>query len=342
MSLAFRESESKVVYPCEWMGYKLPICDHNGDVFESTDDEVEVSYVIMGVEASSNVWLHHMGVGVSKIVEMVDGIKVAFYLKSPEKVGVMKKEYLTLVCGLNDDGSKDMKEMETKDNEFVVVYKSGSFYYTPIIVEETKGDKHMFVRVELKRGVPASECKEVYGRKVVTINGECVELCMENRCYCMVCCDGWQGAPGLIEVNGNGTMMSACSKCCKEIEKGNKPWKMGVASLGKVLEKVESSLEEASSIVESLLSESSDDETWFDYGNEKMVMGQMKSFYQDSIRIDSKVDGVLKVMSKKRMLTESEIADMKKQCSKAEKNSAEIKISLDSFQEGFDEYKAKR
>ena len=321
------------------MGYKLPICDHNGDVFESTDDEVEVSYVIMGVEASSNVWLHHTGVGASKIVEMVDGIKVSFYLKSPEKVGVMKKEYLTLVCGLNDDGSKDMKEMDTKDNEFVVVYKSGSFYYTPIIVEETKGDKHMFVRVELKRGVPASECKEVFGRKVVTINGECVELYMENRCYCMVCCDGWQGAPGLIEVNGNGTMMSACSKCCKEIEKGNKPWKMGVTSLCKVLYKVESSLDEASSIVESLVSE---DEPVFDYGNDKMVMGNMKSFYQDTIRNDRKVDGVLKEMSKKRLLTESEINKMKKQCSKAEKNSAEIKSFLHSFQEGFDEYKAKR
>ena len=325
MSLAFRESESKVVSPCEWMGYKLPICDHNGDVFESTDDEIEVSYVIMGVEASSNVWLHHTGVGVSKIVEMVEGMKISFYLKSPEKVGVMKKEYLTLVCGLNDDGSKDMKEMDTKDNEFVVVYKSGSFYYTPIIVEETKGDKHMFARVELKHGVPASECKEVFGRKVVTINGECVELCMENRCYCMVCCDGWEGAPGLIEVNGNGTMMSACSKCCKEIEKGNKPWKMGVASLGKVDESL-----------------SSEDEAWFDFSNEKMVMGQMKSFYQDTIRNDRKVDGLLEKISKKRQLTEGEIHDMKKQCSKAENNSAEIKSSLYAFQDAFDEYKAKR
>ena len=323
------------------------MAEDNAELFESTEASIEISYVPMEVPASTNTWLRHTGVGADKIVEMVEGVTVAFNLKHPLKVGVMKKEYLMLVCGLKEDGSMSMKEMETGENEFVVVYKSverGSFYYTPILVDDKMGDKHAFARVELKGSVPASECKEVFGRKVVTINGECVELCMES-CYCMVCCDGWKGAPGLIEVNGNGTMMSACSKCCKEIEKGNKPWKMGVASLCKferVLEKVESSLEEASCMVESLLDSEEDDEPYFDYGNEKMVMGQMKSFYQDTIRVDHKVDKVLKVISKKRRLTEDEISDMKKQCSKAQKKSAEIKVSLDSFHEGFEVYKAKR
>ena len=291
------------------------------------------SYVGIDVPEDFTTVLYHTGVGRECATERIKiKIRMAWYLKNPNKYCVIRKEYVSLMVGMKS-GCVDTEGME--GDGFIVLYTNleMSGYFTPVILDDGDGCvSHAFVKVQLNDDVPEGEMLESRERKVVCILNEFVELYTKNPKYCMICCNEFTCAPSSLFVNGGVCKMSSCTSCCSDVGRGRKPWQVSEGNLD-VLATVASCAPAAFVDGES--------DSIFDYGNTRSIYGQKKKIYQDSVWASRDNVKIETQLAKKRSLSEKEIENLKKQCRENSRRIVDIQEQLDNFEEGYKEFKAK-
>ena len=329
--------------PKEYMGSYNPVVSKKEQ--RDIDGALESAlYVGIDVPEDYTTVLYHTGVGRECATETLSvKVTTAWYLKGAKKICVMRKEYVSLMVGMKK-GKVETVALEGKG--FIVVYqdmeKSG--YFTPVILDDgARSIAHAFVKVQMKDDVPFCEIEKSQERKVVCILNELVELYTAPN-HCMICCNELTSAASSLFVNGGVCKMAACVRCCSEIGRGRKCWNVCEGNLN-VLATVAStaapSAAPSAAPAAAPAAAQAEESEIFNYGNSKVMYGQKKKIYQESVYISRdnvKVEGKL---AQKRSLGEGEIEKLKKQCRTNTRRIMELQEQLDNFEQGYKAYLTK-